>query len=240
MFDLVGTSGASVALYDVSSPAILGASPTAREQLGFMDVDLADVNIVDGSSDPASTLRLCALIRDGQLKDWSVRSWLRAPDGGGCWAFATGHAIDVEGRRLGIVSYPTPDSPTSTSTGSADEADLRTAVARFAPEANGELSNRVVELEGRLHRVVRELQAAGIGTLSPRAAVLPSSPRLEGLSPRELEIVTRMLRGERVPTIARTLELSASTVRNHLSRIYQKVGVHSQVQLIETLQDAQE
>jgi len=32
----------------------------------------------------------------------------------------------------------------------------------------------------------------------------------------------------------------ASTVRNHLSRIYQKVGVHSQVQLIEALQTARD
>ena len=118
---------------------------------------------------------------------------------------------------------------------------MRSAVPRFAPEVNGELSNRVVELEGRLHRVVRELQAAGIGALSPRRAVVPTIPGLEDLRRRELEIVTRMFRGERVPTIARrALDLSASTVRNHLSRIYQKVGVHSQVQLIETLQNARD
>jgi len=62
--------------------------------------------------------------------------------------------------------------------------------------------------------------------------------QLENLSPREIDIVARILRGERVPTIARSLYLSASTVRNHLSSIYRKVGVHSQVELIEALQPA--
>jgi DNA-binding NarL/FixJ family response regulator len=48
-----------------------------------------------------------------------------------------------------------------------------------------------------------------------------------------------LLRGAcEVPTIAKGLDLSASTARNHLSKIYRKVGVHSQVELIEALQDA--
>jgi len=64
------------------------------------------------------------------------------------------------------------------------------------------------------------------------------SAQLENLSPREVDIVARILRCERVPTIARSLYLSASTVRNHLSSIYRKVGVHSQVELIEALQPA--
>jgi DNA-binding NarL/FixJ family response regulator len=37
------------------------------------------------------------------------------------------------------------------------------------------------------------------------------------LSERELEIVTRLLRGDRVPAIAEALHISQSTVRNHLS-----------------------
>ena len=43
------------------------------------------------------------------------------------------------------------------------------------------------------------------------------------------------LRGERVPTIARDLFLSQSTVRNHLSAIYRRVGVHSQAELVARL-----
>ena len=58
----------------------------------------------------------------------------------------------------------------------------------------------------------------------------------DGLSPRQWEIVTRLLRGERVPDIARSLFLSQSTVRNQLGAVYRKLGVHSQAELIARLQ----
>jgi hypothetical protein len=117
LFDRVRASGRSVAVYDVSTPAILAVSQRAREQLGFVDVELAAVNIVDGARDPESTRKLIALIRDGQLTEWKVRSWLQTPDGGGFWEFARGHAIDVGGRRLGLVSYPSPVAPNSDAAG---------------------------------------------------------------------------------------------------------------------------
>jgi DNA-binding NarL/FixJ family response regulator len=56
---------------------------------------------------------------------------------------------------------------------------------------------------------------------------------LDDLSSRQWQILVRLLRGERVPTIARAMNLSPSTVRNHLSTIYKRVGVHSQAELIE-------
>lgn len=44
-----------------------------------------------------------------------------------------------------------------------------------------------------------------------------------------------MLRGERVPGIARDLFISASTVRNRPTAIFAKVGVHSQEELLARL-----
>ena len=58
---------------------------------------------------------------------------------------------------------------------------------------------------------------------------------VEELSPRQWEVLQRLLRGERVPGIARALFLSPSTVRNHLTSIFAKVGVHSQEELIQRL-----
>jgi DNA-binding NarL/FixJ family response regulator len=55
------------------------------------------------------------------------------------------------------------------------------------------------------------------------------------LTNRQREILTRLLQGDRVPTISRGMHLAASTVRNHLTTIYRKVGVHSQADLIERL-----
>jgi DNA-binding CsgD family transcriptional regulator len=57
------------------------------------------------------------------------------------------------------------------------------------------------------------------------------------LSSRELEIVGRLLAGDRVPAIATSLFLSQSTVRNHLSAVFRKFGVSSQQELIDLLRD---
>lgn len=61
------------------------------------------------------------------------------------------------------------------------------------------------------------------------------SPEGPGLTERQYEIVRRLLDGQRVQGIARDLSLSPSTVRNHLSASYQKLGVNSQNELIEML-----
>jgi DNA-binding NarL/FixJ family response regulator len=60
-------------------------------------------------------------------------------------------------------------------------------------------------------------------------------PGLAELSPRELDVLTRLLAGRRVPAIARVLFISQSTVRNHLSSVFRKLGVESQQELIDLL-----
>jgi DNA-binding NarL/FixJ family response regulator len=62
----------------------------------------------------------------------------------------------------------------------------------------------------------------------------------ESLSTRQWEILTRLIRGERVQEIASDLYLSPSTVRNHLTAIYRKFGVHSQSELLADLLRATE
>jgi DNA-binding NarL/FixJ family response regulator len=60
-------------------------------------------------------------------------------------------------------------------------------------------------------------------------------PGLDQLTSRELEVVTRLVQGDRVPTIARSLFLSQSTIRNHLSAAFAKLGVADQQQLVHLL-----
>jgi two-component system response regulator DegU len=60
-------------------------------------------------------------------------------------------------------------------------------------------------------------------------------PALLRLSSRERDVLARLLEGERVHAIAEALFVSESTVRNHLSSIFRKVGVHSQAELIHRL-----
>jgi DNA-binding CsgD family transcriptional regulator/PAS domain-containing protein len=95
---------------------------------------------------------------------------------------------------------------------------------------------RVAELEQHLWRIGLEVQASGVvhGMHAVPAADLPA---LSELTTRQWEIVTRLLRGERVPAIARALYVSQSTVRNHLAEIFRKFGVHSQAELLALLRD---
>ena len=96
-------------------------------------------------------------------------------------------------------------------------------------------SNRTTRLEQHLRRIADELEAAGID-IRVDAGIDPDRlPGADQLSPRQWEVLRRLLRGERVPGIASALFLSTSTVRNHLTAIFAKVGVHSQAELIALL-----
>jgi DNA-binding CsgD family transcriptional regulator len=75
---------------------------------------------------------------------------------------------------------------------------------------------------------------------SHEAAFCAGIPWLTRLSAREVEIVKRLFDGDRVPAIAGGLFLSQSTVRNHLSAVYRKLGVRSQQELIHALRDARQ
>lgn len=55
--------------------------------------------------------------------------------------------------------------------------------------------------------------------------------RLASLSPQERRVVDLVAGGRRAPTIAAELGLSQSTVRNHLSNVFRKLGVSSQAEL---------
>jgi DNA-binding CsgD family transcriptional regulator len=92
---------------------------------------------------------------------------------------------------------------------------------------------RVANLERRLWRIAREFE--GTGVLSNVANVVDpfSTPGVADLSPRQWEVLTRLLQGERVPRIADELFLSQSTVRNHLADMFKKMGVHSQEELLD-------
>ena len=56
--------------------------------------------------------------------------------------------------------------------------------------------------------------------------------RLASLSPRERDILDRIVKGHTNLEIGRQLFISEKTVRNHVTRIFEKLGVHSRAQAI--------
>lgn len=114
------------------------------------------------------------------------------------------------------------------------------AVLLFGPDSApaASESTRAKELEQHLWRIAMEVRAAGLvrdmgNTLS--ASRPRQSPELSG---RQWEIVTRLVNGQRVPEIARSMYLSQSTVRNHLTAVFRKFDVHSQQELVSLLTGA--
>jgi DNA-binding CsgD family transcriptional regulator len=57
------------------------------------------------------------------------------------------------------------------------------------------------------------------------------------LSERELEIVLHRVKGESLKGIAGELDISLSTVKSHMQRIFLKLKIQSSIQLLQRLQD---
>jgi PAS domain S-box-containing protein len=91
--------------------------------------------------------------------------------------------------------------------------------------------------EEALRKLGRGLRALDTGDA---AASLDRAQRIdaEKLSSRELEIIARLISGDRVPAIAQALFLSQSTIRNHLSSAFRKLGVASQQELVDLYRQA--
>jgi DNA-binding CsgD family transcriptional regulator len=76
----------------------------------------------------------------------------------------------------------------------------------------------------------RQMMAAPGPAIHRRASV--GIPDTWDLSRRERDVVALLLEGDRVASIATKLYVSPETVRGHLKRVYRKVGVRSQIELI--------
>lgn len=103
------------------------------------------------------------------------------------------------------------------------------------PAGGGDIAERGIQLERHLRRIAHEVEAAGVVAGFDVVPDLEELPGLAHLSSRQWEILTRMVRGERVPGIAKELFLSQSTVRNHLSNMFRKLGINSQEALLALL-----
>jgi hypothetical protein len=151
----VQTSGQSVALYDLERLKILAVSPPAREQLGLDGVDLGTFDLVESSSNPDATRQLLALIRDGQLKEWKVRSRLRDASGQPFVGYATGRLLDFDkSRRLALTVYPyrSPSGEEETRSGGT-----ATALTIGSVDEHGRIDRVTGDVESMLGFAPRDL-----------------------------------------------------------------------------------
>lgn len=137
--------------------------------------------------------------------DHALHTWVAIE----CHLFATGD--DATGEPVGFVLSELSSQPPAVS------------------------AARIAQLEQHIGRIAAEVRAAGMAMGSTSHASAPRPVDLGALTPRQRDIVVRLMEGARVSTIAAALYISPSTVRNHLSSVYRTAHVHSQAELIELL-----
>jgi len=118
----------------------------------------------------------------------------------------------------------------------------RALIRNFAQpgESLAQCRVRLGRLERGLRRIRLEIAQMGIdGDQAEGAYPHGMAERMRLLSPREWQVMERLRSGLRVVTIARELTISPNTVRNHLKSIYRKLGVRSQVELLERMRGSE-
>jgi PAS domain S-box-containing protein len=184
-------------------------STSAGALLGRSPTELLGSSIIELSHPDDRATLLFGFAR--ATTEAGTRVWVRLRHHDGSWRMVEASPAVLDGDGT---------SPFAVVVAAAPDVDV--------PDADGTAS----ALAGNLRRIADTIEAAGIlAPLVQTADALGVSATTE-LSPRQWEVVSRLVRGERVATIAAEMYLSQSTVRNHLSAIFHKVGVHSQHELL--------
>lgn len=128
-------------------------------------------------------------------------------------------------------------------TGERDPATHQAAILGGARGVIGKDENADVLLRaiGQVHSgeawVSRRLMASVLGSLTAAGAQQtrkdPEAARIASLTQRERQIVRAVVRnrGAKGPVIAETLGISEHTLRNHLTVVYEKLGVRNRLDL---------
>ena len=152
-----------------------------------------------------------------------------------------------DGRRIDVAGSANP--VLGGDNGASSGVALTLFPLRDPASGLDDLRCRMIALEGAVERLTSAIEGllpegalhlglhAGLRRRRSDDAERTASdlPGLTTLSGREIEVLDLMADGYRVSTIARELFVSASTVRNHLSAIFRKLGVSSQAELLERL-----
>lgn len=236
--DLAGTSGGATLVIPDSQIAMLGRDPAQPwRELTRIAVALIDSDWrIEGISTDIEHLleltpRECIGRRLTELVHPDDVPRLLGSDGHPPTSTTARRGIRVARRDGSWVSVCFMLSPAS------DRGQGQTWVGMIgasAPLSAADNANdRVRELEFRLRRIGTEVRAAGL--LDNVSALPPPQdyPEVGELTARQWEILSLLVQGQRVSTIAQNLFVSQSTVRNHLATMFKKFGVHSQAELLE-------
>jgi PAS domain S-box-containing protein len=219
----------------LDSASVDPPQPVVGSRLAIGDVDrdwrVAHVSpdiaaILGYSSEEVIGTPLLAAVHPADLPDLLAAIGKAAHRSAGEWVQARLRVKGGSWRRCVVMVAPLGPSPGRT---------FAFAVGAAATEVGREPAARLAELERRLWTISREMRAAGVLQPDDHPDTTSDLPGVEKLSPREWEVLTHVRSGRRAVAIAKALVLSPSTVRNHLTSIYRKLGVRSHSELVELL-----
>ena len=156
------------------------------------------------------------LFREGAVRALassdSVEVVGEAGDGAAALELIRNHAPDVA-----LIDYWMPSR-----NGVEVAAALQQGAAGFLPKEStrSEIVNAVLDCAKGRDVIPSALMRGLTGEIRRRAE--PTAPALSG---REREVLSRIANGQSVPKIATELHVASSTVKSHVQRLYEKLGV---------------
>jgi putative nucleotidyltransferase with HDIG domain len=168
----------------------------------------------------------------------AVRAHHERWDGHGYPDGLKGEQIPLLGRIIAVAdAFDSLTRPRPYRPGAVDASE---AIDGLRRRSGRKLDPRIVPLVAELHRQGRLADAIAVLQSVRHLPETVRFPQLRALSARQWEVLSHLMRGERVRAIAKELFVSESTVRNHLSAIFERFGVHSQAELVALLSGGDE
>jgi HD-GYP domain-containing protein (c-di-GMP phosphodiesterase class II) len=168
----------------------------------------------------------------------AVRAHHERWDGNGYPDGLKGEQIPLLGRIIAVAdAFDSMTRPRPYRHGAVDASEAIDELRRWSGR---KLDPRIVSLVGELHHQGRLADASAVLQSVRHLPEAVRFPQLSALSARQWEVLSHLMRGKRVRAIAKELLVSESTVRNHLSAIFERFGVHSQAELVALLSGSDE
>jgi len=159
--------------------------------------------------------------------------------------------VDQRRPRVALVDYQLPDQNGVELVAAlkADHPDLMAVMLTASTEDKVLLAAMDAGCSGFLtkDRAVREVVDAVLAAADGEALVTPAElarllPRLSrrepmvgaDLTPRELQLLTHLARGQSNKAIAAELHLSVNTIRNYMQAVLAKLDAHSKLEAVST------
>ena len=139
--------------------------------------------------------------------------------------------VTREGRWLRIVPQPASASHQRRARGELRRATAEVKIAlEEAVAAAAEAAQRAMDVAVELDEALARLESSRLAAPAARSAS-ETSPVVDALTPRELEVLALVAAGRSNKAIAAALFVSTNTVKTHVASLLHKLRVQTRVQL---------